>query len=96
MLSKPFHEEINRAKRPCGHKTASRAMGLGSPALSGCDTVSSFAEIGKSSVLKKLSSYGDELVFDDLPASLENMTASCLKFETAFTDNHFLDHCIKC
>ena len=26
MLSKPFHEEINRAKRPCGpHKTASRA-----------------------------------------------------------------------
>ena len=26
MLSKPFHEEINRAKRPCGpHKTASWA-----------------------------------------------------------------------
>ena len=26
MLSKPFHEEINRSKRPCGpHKTASRA-----------------------------------------------------------------------
>ena len=26
MLSKPFNEEINRAKRPCGpHKTASRA-----------------------------------------------------------------------
>ena len=26
MLSKPFHEKINRAKRPCGpHKTASRA-----------------------------------------------------------------------
>ena len=28
MLSKPFHEEINRAKRPRGpHKTASRATG---------------------------------------------------------------------
>ena len=26
MLSKPFHEEINRSKRPCGpRKTASRA-----------------------------------------------------------------------
>ena len=26
MLSKPFHEKINRAKRPCGpYKTASRA-----------------------------------------------------------------------
>ena len=28
MLSKPFHEEINRSKRPCGpHKTASWATG---------------------------------------------------------------------
>ena len=69
---------------------------LSAHTLSGCDTVSSFAGIGKSSVLKKLTSYGDELVLRDPSASLEDVTASCLKFVTALYGQSFPRTLMKC
>ena len=57
--------------------------------LSVCDAVLSFAGIRKSSVLKKLASYGDELDLSDLSASLKDVTASCLKFITALYGQSF-------
>ena len=62
---------------------------LAAHALRGCNTVSSFAGIRKSSVLKKLASYGDELVLSDPSASLNDVTAFCLKFGTALYGQSF-------
>ena len=62
---------------------------LAANALSGCDTVSSCAGIGKSSVLKKFAGYGNEIVLSDLSASLKDVAASFLKFVTALNRQSF-------
>ena len=52
--------------------------------LSVCDAVLSFAGIRKSSVLKKLASYGDELDLSDLSASLKDVTGILSKIYNCF------------
>ena len=47
---------------------------LGAYAFSGCDTVSSFAGIGKETVLKKLMTFTDSLCIGDLSATLDEVT----------------------
>ena len=53
---------------------------LGAHALSGCDTVSSLAGIGKATVFKKLTTFTDTLPLGDLSASLDEVRDSCLRF----------------
>jgi len=53
---------------------------LGVHALSGCDTVSSFAGIGKATVFKRLMTFTDNLRLGDQSASLDEVTESCLRF----------------
>ena len=48
--------------------------------MSGCDTVSSLAGIGKATVFKKLAAFTDCLCLGDQLASLEEVTESCLRF----------------
>jgi len=53
---------------------------LGAHALSGCDTISSLAGIGKATVFKKLTMFTDSFPLGDLSASLDEVTDSCLRF----------------
>ena len=53
---------------------------LGAHALSGCDTVSSFAGIGTAMVLKRLMTFTDNLCLGDPSTSLDEVTDSCLRF----------------
>ena len=53
---------------------------LGAHAITGCDTVSCFAGIGKTTVFKKLEAFPDSLKLGDTSTSLEDITASCLDF----------------
>jgi hypothetical protein len=53
---------------------------LGNHALSGCNTVFSFAGIGKATVFKKINSYAEELNFGDLSATQDDIINSASRF----------------
>ena len=57
---------------------------LAAHALTGCDTVSSFARISKTSVLKKLQTHTPTLRLGDLSSTQHDITESCtqLKHQT--------------
>ena len=58
MLRKPFHEEINHAKRPCRpHKTASRATGWAALHYSTNDNVTPVKRIREQKVSTHLLIY---------------------------------------
>ena len=57
---------------------------LAAYALTGCDTVSSFAGIGKTSVLKKLEAFTDTLLLGDPSASMDEVITSYLKYVATF------------
>jgi len=56
---------------------------LGAHAQTGCDTVSSFSGIGKATVLRKLTSFPDQLLLGNLTVSTEQVTDSCMQFVTS-------------
>ena len=53
---------------------------LAAHALTGSTTVSCFASIGKTNVLKKLEAFTDTLLFGEPSASMDEVIASCLKY----------------
>lgn len=53
---------------------------LGAYALSGCDTVSSLVDIGKTTALKKLMTFTDSLRLSEISALLDEVIDSCLRF----------------
>ena len=53
---------------------------LAAHVLTGCDTVSSFAGIGKVTVLKKLNVFTDELKLGQLSMPFQEIFKPCLQF----------------
>lgn len=60
---------------------------LAAHALTGCDTVSSFAGVGKATAFKRLKTFNGLLKLGDLSATKEEITESCLQF-TSMLYNH--------
>ena len=54
--------------------------------MSGCDTASSFAGIGKVTVLKRLMTFTNNLCLGDPSASLDEVTDSCLRLVATLYD----------
>jgi hypothetical protein len=62
---------------------------LGAHSLTGCDTVSCFTGIGKTTVLKKLETFTESLQLGDPSTSLDEITASCLEYVATLYGREF-------